>query len=60
MSVTAGLAPDPAALAMVFKLLEPARQRWRAMNAPHLVARVCAGVRFERGRLAQRPELSAA
>lgn len=30
----------PAALAMVFKLVESAQACWRAVNAPHLVALV--------------------
>ncbi|WP_405541009.1 hypothetical protein [Streptomyces antimycoticus] len=33
-----------------------AQQRWRAVNAPHLVVLVRAGARFERGRLVERPE----
>jgi hypothetical protein len=33
---------------MAFKLIEPAQARWRAVNAPHLVALVRAGARFER------------
>ena len=45
-----------AALAMVFKLVESAQTRWRAVNAPHLVALVRAGARFERGHLVERPE----
>ncbi|MFG2479897.1 IS256 family transposase [Streptomyces fagopyri] len=45
-----------AALAMVFKLVESAQARWRAVNAPHLVALVRAGARFERGQLVERPE----
>jgi hypothetical protein len=40
---------------MAFKLIEAAQQRWRAVNAPHLVALVRAGARFERGRLVERP-----
>ena len=48
------------ALAMVFKLVESAQQRWRAVNAPHLVALVRAGARFERGQLVERPEAVAA
>lgn len=48
------------ALAMGFKLVESAQARWRAVNAPHLVALVRAGVRFERGRLVERPETLAA
>jgi hypothetical protein len=43
-----------AAQAMVFKLVESAQARWRAVNAPHLVALVRAGARFERGRLIER------
>jgi putative transposase len=46
-------------LAMVFKLLEAAEQRWRAVNGPHLVALVRAGARFERGVLVERPPIDA-
>lgn len=45
---------------MVFKLVESAQQRWRAVNAPHFVALVRAGARFERGHLAERTESHAA
>lgn len=38
----------------VFKLIESAQARWRAVNAPHLVALVRAGARFERGALVER------
>ena len=41
---------------MVFKLLEAAEGRWRAVNGPHLVALVRAGARFERGKLVERPK----
>ncbi|MBL7626155.1 transposase [Frankia sp. CN6] len=58
--VTRGAGSRTAALAMVFKLVESARQRWRAVNAPHLVALVRAGARFERGRLVERDEVIAA
>ncbi|KOX51803.1 transposase [Streptomyces sp. NRRL F-7442] len=58
--VTRGVGSRAAALAMVFKLVESAQQRWRAVNAPHLVALVRAGARFERGRLVERPEAVAA
>ncbi|MCX5103308.1 MULTISPECIES: transposase [unclassified Streptomyces] len=54
--VTRGAGSRTAALAMVFKLVESAQQRWRAVNAPHPVALVRAGARFERGRLVERPE----
>jgi hypothetical protein len=40
---------------MAFKLLEAAQDRWRAVNAPHMVALVRAGARFEAGRLVERP-----
>lgn len=45
---------------MVFKLIESAQARWRTVDAPHLVAPVRAGIRFERAHLAERPEESAA
>src|SRR6266545_1229253 len=53
--VTKGPGSKQAGLAMVFKLLEAAEGRWRAVNGPHLVALVRAGARFERGRLVERP-----
>jgi putative transposase len=58
--VTKGAGSRAAALAMVFKLIESAQARWRAVNAPHQVARVRVGARFERGRLVERPEGRAA
>ncbi|MGW0556734.1 IS256 family transposase [Streptomyces sp. NPDC002926] len=54
--VTKGAGSRSAALSMVFKLIESAQARWRAVNAPHLVALVRAGARFERGQLVERPE----
>ncbi|MFF6814819.1 hypothetical protein ACFZAG_33740 [Streptomyces sp. NPDC012403] len=45
---------------MVFKLVESAQARRRAVNAPRLVALVRAGARFERGRLIERPGVIAA
>jgi putative transposase len=54
--VTKGPGNKEAGLAMVFKLLEAAAQRWRAVNGPHLVALVRAGARFEKGRLVERPK----
>jgi transposase-like protein len=54
--VTKGPGSRAAGLAMAFKLIESARARWRAVNAPELVALVRAGVRFERGQLVERPE----
>jgi hypothetical protein len=41
---------------MAFKLIEAAQTRWRAVNAPHLVALVHAGARFERGKLVERAD----
>jgi transposase-like protein len=58
--VTRGAGSRTAALAMVFKLVESAQARWRAVNAPHLVALVRAGARFERGQLVERPATAAA
>jgi transposase-like protein len=52
--VTRGAGSRTAALAMTFKLIESAQMRWRAVNAPHLVALVRAGARFERGVLLER------
>ena len=42
-------------LAMAFKRIESARDRWRAVNAPHLVALVRAGATFINGKLVERP-----
>jgi hypothetical protein len=40
---------------MAFKLIEAAQSRWRAVNAPHLVALVRAGATFTHGKLVERP-----
>jgi hypothetical protein len=40
---------------MAFKLIEAAQDRWRAVNAPHLVALVRAGATFINGKLVERP-----
>jgi putative transposase len=45
-----------AGLAMAFKLIQAAQDHWRMVNAPHQVALVRAGTRFERGVLVERPE----
>jgi putative transposase len=58
--VIRGAGSPAAALAMVFKLVESAQARWRAANAPHLVALVRAGARFERGQLLERSQTTAA
>lgn len=52
--VTKGPGSKAAGLAMAFKLIEAAQHRWRAVNAPHLVALVRVGARFERGKLVER------
>jgi transposase-like protein len=57
--VTEGPGSKAAGLAMAFKLIEAAQARWRAVNAPHLVALVRAGARFERGILIERDDHSA-
>ncbi len=44
-----------AGLAMAFKLIEAAQGRWRAVNAPHLVALARAGATFSNGKLIERP-----
>ncbi|SDO17451.1 hypothetical protein SAMN05216259_10821 [Actinacidiphila guanduensis] len=54
--VTCG-AGSPAALAMVFKLVESAQERWRAITGAHLVALVRSGTRFESGILVEREDL---
>ena len=53
--VTKGHGSRAAALGMAFKLIESAQNRWRAVNAPHLVALVRAGATFINGRLVERP-----
>jgi hypothetical protein len=42
-------------MAMAYKLIEAAQARWRAVNAPHLVALVRAGATFNKGKLLERP-----
>ena len=56
--VTKGPGSRAAGVAMAFKLIESAEARWRAVNAPHLVALVRAGARFENGKLVERPDES--
>jgi putative transposase len=53
--VTKGPGSRVAGLAMAFKLIEAAQDRWRAVNAPHLVALVRAGATFHKGKLVERP-----
>jgi transposase-like protein len=54
--VTKGPGSRAAGLAMAFKLIQAAQDRWRAVNAPHLVALVRAGAVFEAGKLVERPD----
>ncbi len=54
--VTKGPGARAAGLAMAFKLIESAHARWRAVNAPHLVALVRAGATFINGKLVERPD----
>jgi len=56
--VTKGPGSRAAGVAMAFKLIESAQARWRAVNAPHLVALVRAGARFDKGILIERPDES--
>ena len=53
--VTKGPGSRSAGLAMAYKLIEAAQDRWRSVNAPHLVALVRAGVVFEKGVMVERP-----
>jgi len=53
--ITKGPGSRAAGLAMAFKLIESAQDRWRAVNAPHLVALVRAGATFMKGKLVERP-----
>ena len=55
---TKGPGSRAAGVAMAFKLIESAQHRWRALNAPHLVALVRAGARFDNGILIERPDES--
>jgi hypothetical protein len=53
--ITKGPGSRAAGLAMAFKLIASAQDRWRAVNAPHLVALVRAGATFINGKLVERP-----
>jgi putative transposase len=57
--VTKGPGSKAAGMAMAFKLIEAAQRRWRAVNAPHLVALVRAGAVFRAGELVERPDTRA-
>jgi transposase-like protein len=54
--VTKGPGSRAAGIAMAFELMESAQSRWRAVNAPHLVAMVRAGAKFEKDVLVERPD----
>jgi putative transposase len=54
--VTKGPGSRAAGLAMAYKLIESAQARWRAVNAPQLVALVRVGVKFEKGVMVERSE----
>ena len=53
--VTKGPGSRAAGIAMAYKLIDAAQLRWRAVNAPHLVALVRAGAVFHKGKLLERP-----
>jgi transposase-like protein len=53
--VTKGPGTCAAGIAMVYKLIDAAQIRWRAVHAPHLVALVRAGATFHKGKLLERP-----
>ncbi|SDP72979.1 Transposase (or an inactivated derivative) [Streptomyces sp. cf386] len=57
--VTRGAGSPAAALAMVFKLIESAQARWRAITCAHLVPLVRAGAKFESGVLVERGTVAA-
>lgn len=40
---------------MAYELIDAAQARWRAVNAPYLVALVRAGAVFHKGKLLERP-----
>ena len=53
--VAKGPGSRTAGVAMAFKLIESAQARWRAINAPHLVALIRAGATFEKGNSSNDP-----
>jgi len=54
--ITRGPGSRAAGLAMAFKLIEAAQDRWRAVNGQNLVALVRAGATFVNGKLVERPD----
>jgi putative transposase len=53
---TKGPGSRAAGIAMAYKLIEAAQSRWRAVNAPRLVALVRAGAKFENGKPVEGPD----
>jgi hypothetical protein len=53
---TKGSGSRTAGLAMAYKLLTAAQERWRCVNAPHLVALVRAGATFVDGMIIERDD----
>lgn len=53
--VTKGPDSRAAGIAMAYKLIDAAQARWRAVNAPHLVALVRAGAVLHKVKLLERP-----
>jgi putative transposase len=53
--VTKGPGSRSAGIAMAYKLIDAAQARWRAVNAPQLVALVRVGAVFRKGKLLERP-----
>jgi len=56
--VTKGAGSRVAGLAMAYKLVRAAEERWRRINAPHLVPLVRAGAMFIDGQLQERREVA--
>ena len=54
--VTKGAGSRTKGLVMAFKLLEMAEQRWRKLNAAHLLSLVRANVKFVDGVQQERPD----
>jgi len=57
--VTKGPGSRVAGLAMAFKLIDAAQDRWRKVNGPELVALVRAGAKFKKGVLVENQEAAA-
>lgn len=55
-TITKGAGSRAAGIAMAYKLIEAAQSRWRAVNAPHLMAVVRAGAQFKNGKLVERSD----